>query len=401
MHATAISCVFLAVMGQVGTDYGGKYADSEYGPPMSATSSPTRTRSTRATNPLKESYPPSRVATQPRYAAESSRESTLPPVGDSTRVAQEDPQSSLASKLLRDLLQSPVRGDENLRTLRLYDALEKATGSQQQFNAIKAYWEWSLAVSELHGVYEEDSILHDRKNTPRATHEQAAHVANQRASRSRLEDSRLDVAAKVVDLLETTGNRGASSAILPADVPFVSTYNTNFSRIFPGNSAPVTLAKIHKTLPSALSVVRARATSCEASRQALFSAQDAFQRQQCAYDDFVNALALVRSQRRAFLDSVHDYNFAIAEYALSIAGPGMRRETVVSMLIRTSPAPYRGASLDYSGDVVPASATQEFSSSAYDTYLVSPEKSAPSFSDFPADLGNQPVRRQMPGVYVR
>jgi len=254
MHATAISCVFLALVGQVGSEYGGKYADSDYGPPMSATSSPTRTRSTRATNPLKESYPPSRVATQPRYAAESSRESTLPPVGDSTRVAQEDPQSSLASKLLRDLLQSPVRGDENLRTLRLYDALEKATGSQQQFNAIKAYWEWSLAVSELHGVYEEDSILHDRKNTPRATHEQAAHVANQRASRSRLEDSRLDVAAKVVDLLETTGNRGASSAILPADVPFVSTYNTNFSRIFPGNSAPVTLAKIHKTLPSALSV---------------------------------------------------------------------------------------------------------------------------------------------------
>jgi hypothetical protein len=340
------------------------------------------------------------VATSPRYAtSEPSYESTLPPVSDSGRVAQEDPQSALADQLLRDLI-APRRADQNVRAVKLLDALERTTGSQQQFAAIKAYWEWSLAVSELHGVVEEDQILADSKNTPRSNHEKAAHAANRKASRSRLEDTQLDVAAKVVDLIDAGGLRTTSSALRPADVPFVSTYNTNFSRIFPGNTAPVTLKKIHQTLPYALKVVRSRADSYESSRQALLSAQNALQHGQCSYDDFVNALGLVRSQRRAFLDSVHDYNFAIAEYALSVAGPGQRRETVVSMLIRTAPSPYRGASLDYPSSVMPASAVGEVDGGSWDTYLI-PAEDMRERQNPPDDLGNQPVRRQIHSVLVR
>jgi hypothetical protein len=407
MHVAAVPLIFVSLLGQVGGDYGGSgYGDSsasDLSPPMTVTSGAPRTRSTRvrasgsSSSSLGGSYPPASVAISPRYADSTASGASLPPVGNSDRMAQEDPQSLLADKVLRDLIQ-PARNDQDVRSLRLLDALERTSGSQQQFAAIKEYWDWTLAVCELYGVVEEDAIL-SRVTAPRTQHDQAAHVANRKASASRLEDSRLDVAAKVVDLLEATGLR-TTSTLRPADVPFVGVYNTNFSKIFPGQTAPVSLKKIHQTLPYALKVVRSRADSYESARQAVAVARDAYQANQCPYDDFANALTQMRSQRRAFLDAVHDYNFAIAEYALSIAGPGLERQTVVSMLIRTaSQRPYRGASLDRPGDVLPVSGIEDLDSGSYSTYLVSPDEA--SVAAPPARLGDQPVRRQLHSVLVR
>lgn len=407
MHAAATSLLVFSLLGQIGGDYSGGYSNSTsdgYGPTLSATSGATRTRATTravrqpTSNPLSDSYPRARVATTPRYGADtSSTESTLPPVGNAGRLAHEDPQSVLADKLLRDLLQ-PARGDQEVQSLRLIDALERTSGSQQQFAAIKEYWEWTLAVCELYGVAEEDAIL-NQINAPRNKSDQAAHLANRKASRSRLEDSQLDVAAKVVDLVEATGQRN-SSTLRPADVPFVGVYNTNFSKLFPGTTAPVTLKKIHQTLPYALKVVRSRADSYESAREAVAAARDACQANQCPYNDFTDALAQMRSQRRAFLDSIHDYNFAIAEYALSIAGPGLERQTVVSMLIRTTGSrPYRGASLDAPRNVLPVSG-EEDSESSYNAYLITPDQIAPSLLP-PPGLGDQPVRRQLHSVMLR
>jgi hypothetical protein len=404
MHAAAISWVLLTLVGQVGGEYGGGYGEpptnAELSPRMSV-SATARTRSTRAATALDGSYPSSRVATSPRYAADTPAQNNLglPPVGDPNRVAQEDPQSALATKILQDLLQ-PTRADQNVRALRLYDALERTNGSQQQFTAIKAYWDWSLAVTELHGVVEEDAIL-ARMNPPRTSHEQAAHMANRKASRSRLEDTQLDVAAKVVDLLDATGLRGTTTPLRPTDVPFVSTYNTNFSRIFPNNSAPVTLRKINQTLPFALKVVRSRADSYAGARQALTAAEQGYQAGQCPYDDFVNAMGLVRSQRRAFLDSVHDYNFGIAEYALSIAGPGMERETVVSMLIRTNTGSYRGAANTATRNIQPASTYDSQSSGVWNTYLVAPADATAIVAEQPVILGDLPLHGTERSVLMR
>jgi hypothetical protein len=409
MHAAATSLLFVSLLGQIGGDYGGGYsnstADDAYGPPMSVTSGAPRTRATTravrqsASNPLNDTYPRARVATSPRYAADAAAsESTLPPVGNANRVAKEDPQSVLADKLLRDLI-LPARGEQNVQSLRLLDALERTSGSQQQFTAIKAYWDWDLAVIELYGVAEEDKIL-SQLAAPRSNEaDRAAHTANRMASHSRLEDSQLDVAAKVADLLEAAGLR-TSSALRPADVPFVGVYNTNFSKIFPGTTAPATLKKIHQTLPYALKVVRSRADSYESARVAVQAAMADYQANKIPYNDFTDALAQMRSQRRAFLDSIHDYNFAIAEYALSIAGPGLERQTVVSMLIRTAGSRhYRGASVDYSNGVVPVSGVEDVEP-FYNANRISPDDSAPLLLP-PLGLGDQPVRRQLHSLMVR
>lgn len=254
----------------------------------------------------------------------------------------------------------------------------------------------------MQGVAEEDALL-ARLNAPRTAADQAQHVAQRKASRSRLEDSQLDVAAKVVDLLDATGLRSSlTSTIRPADVPFVGTYNTNFSRLFPNNAAPATLRKIHQTLPYAKKVVWSRADSYEASRSAMYAARDAYQGGQCSYDDLMSAMGLTRAQRRAFFDAVHDYNFAIAEYALSVAGPGLERQTVVSMLIRSSGGrPYRGASLDYSNGVLPVSGSEDYGTGSYNTYLVTPASLPPSLGAAPVDLGDQPVRRITTATVLR
>jgi hypothetical protein len=256
-----------------------------------------------------------------------------------------------------------------------------------------------LSVNELYGVVEEDDIL-ARLAVPRnsSNTDKAAHQAQRSASQSRLEDSRLDVAAKVADLLEATGLR-TTNTLRPSDVPFVGVYNTNFSKIFPGNSAPITLKKIHQTLPFALKVIRSRADSYQSSRAAVTAAVTDYQANKIPYNDFSDALAQMRSQRRAFLDSVHDYNFAIAEYALSIAGPGLERQTVVSMLIRTTSTrgPYRGASLETPRDVLPVSGVEEIE--PFYSRRISPEDEAPVLP--PPGLDDQPVRRQLHSVMVR
>jgi hypothetical protein len=295
------------------------------------------TRSTRATNPVYGNYPAERVATGPRYADNSNSTN----VAVNTANVPEDPQSALASKLLRDMLVY-TGAEQNVRTLRLYDALERSSGAQQQYDVIKAYWSWNLAVAELHGVVEEEAIL-GRLAAPRTAHEQASHQASRYAAQARVDDSRLDVVSHTVDLQQATGQT-SRVPLHPSDTPFVSAYNTNFQRLFPNNSAPVSLRKIHLTIPYILKVVRTRADSLAAAKQALQASESAYQNGQMPLADLLEALALVRNQRRAFLDSVHDYNYSIAEYALTAAGPGLQRDTVVSMLIKTSQLPYRGAS---------------------------------------------------------
>lgn len=414
MHAAATSLLFVSLLGQFGGGYSsggfGKTAsEEEYGEPMSVTSEAKTTRATSrgatravrapSSNPLTDTYPRVRVATTPRYASDTSSESTLPPVGNASRVAREDPQSVLADKLLRDLIQ-PTQGDQNVQSLRLIDALERTSGSQQQFTAIKAYWDWALAVSELYGVAEEDHFLSEiTVPRNRAESDAAAHLANRKASHSRLEDSKLDVAAKVSDLVDAAGLR--ATTLRPADVPFVGVYNTNFSKLFPGTTAPATLKKIHQTLPYALKVVRSRADSYESAREAVVVALADYKANKTSYNDVSDALIQMRSQRRAFLDSVHDYNFAIAEYALSIAGPGLERQTVVSMLIRTSTTnrgPYRGASLDVPRDVMPVSGVEEIE--PFYANRIAADDSLQSLPP-PPDFGDQPVRRQVHSLMVR
>jgi hypothetical protein len=332
--------VATAALGQA-TDYGG-YApgDPAAGQQRYTVTESTRSRSVRAGEPQPlGAYPAERVAAQPRYAQQPA--SGIPIDGGRTASVPEDPQSLLAARLLRDMIQ-PNPGDVREQQLTLYEALARSNGSQQQFEVVKAYWRWNLAVAELHGVLEEEALL-ARVNAPRSAHEQALHQATRHAGAARVEDTRLDVAAKFVEVRQASGFT-STAALRPADVPFVSAYNTNFQRLYANNSAPFAIVKIHHTLPFVLKVVRTRADSLAAARQALGAAENAYQGAQMPYTDLLEALTLMRNQRRAFLDSVHDYNFAIAEYALTAAGPAATRETVVSMLIRTHAAtPYRGA----------------------------------------------------------
>jgi hypothetical protein len=360
MHAVAFNyvCLVLAPFSQVG-GYGpveGAGEGQRYTINETRTSGPTRVTG----NPVYGSYPAEQGQRDPRYAENA--HAGLPPVNEQVNPnVPEDPQSALAAKLLRDMLHSNPT-EHNAIPLRLYDSLERSGSAQHQFEAIKAYWDWTLAIAELNGVLEEESLL-GRIPAPRTSHEQAAHTASRHAAIARAEDSKLEVALQLMDMQTATGVQ-PRGVLRPTDIPFVSAYNTNFQRIFPNGSAPASLRKINYTLPYILKVVRSRADSLAAARQALGAAESAYQANQMPYADLLESLALLRNQRRAFLDAVHDYNFAIAEYALTAAGPGQQRETVVSMLIRTpltGHPPYRGAAY-----------------STYEVHPVSAEETIPS-----------------------
>jgi hypothetical protein len=371
MHSATIAYLTLLIspFGQVG-DYNGGYAQPENTGemPRYTVTDAARTRSTRAVaNQPLGAYPAERVASQPRYAEDPNR--TYPPTQNEARPGvPEDPQSLLAAKLLRDMIQ-PTHTQTREQVLSLYDTLARTSGAQQQFEAVKAYWKWNLSVAELHGVLEEDAML-ARVQAPRTTHEQRMHEATRHAAVARVEDTRLDVASKFVELEQVTGVN-TNVAMRPTDVPFVSAYNTNYQRIFANGTAPSSIRKIHQTLPFVLKVVRTRADALAASRQALGAAETAYQSGQMSYGDLLDTITLLRNQRRAFLDSVHDYNFAIAEYALTAAGPGVSRETVVSMLIRThtTNTPYRGAAY-YPNEIRTVSVDELVDVRHYDASLI-------------------------------
>jgi hypothetical protein len=170
--------------------------------------------------------------------------------------------------------------------------------------------------------------------SPAALHEQAVLESAAAAARARLAEVELALAAARQDLAEASPAVTAESPA-PSDPPFVGAYRTNFDAIFAKRTPPTGLKRIDRTLPVFLRLIEARAVAVGKEQQALLALTDAFQRGQAGLPQLLESFLQLRQQRIAFLASVRDYNYSIADYAVSVTTPDLGRDAVVSMLIET------------------------------------------------------------------
>jgi hypothetical protein len=152
------------------------------------------------------------------------------------------------------------------------------------------------------------------------------------AARARQAEAELALVAAQQDLAEAAPAITSASP-LPSDSPFVGVYRTNFTAIYANKTPPPGLKRIDRTLPVIQRLIDARTTAVNKERAALHSVTDAYERGQVLLPHVLDSFLQLRQQQIAFLAAVRDYNYSIADYAVSVFTPDLGREAVVSMLI--------------------------------------------------------------------
>ena len=144
----------------------------------------------------------------------------------------------------------------------------------------------------------------------------------------------------------------------PADRPHVGAYHTYFNELFGAGPAPGRTRLIDRAMPLRRAAIAAHAVALQASEDALAAALEARAAGQTPCRRCVNCLDEHRRQQQEFMASVCRYNHDIADYALTVAGPGTGSEALVAMLIRTNREAIQPSTGTEPGRVVPASANE-------------------------------------------
>ncbi|MEQ8787330.1 MAG: hypothetical protein RIC55_13575 [Pirellulaceae bacterium] len=257
---------------------------------------------------------------------------------DLGRVMQAASQQPLSKQSLSEsLLAYALQQREQVKfdtALTLRAAIETPSGRASTVRAVKGYWQLSLAIADHHHALEEVEFL-ESLPSPAAAFERAQREAALSAARARVAESELALEAAQQDLTEAAGAAGKNS-YLPSDPPFVGEYRTNFNALFSNRTPPAGLQRIDRTLPILHRLIRARADATASAGESLRATTQAYQQGEVGFDDLNDAFVHLRGQRIAFLAAVRDYNYSIADYALSVSTSELGRDAIVSMLIETS-----------------------------------------------------------------
>jgi len=261
--------------------------------------------------------------------------------------------AATAESLLQEALAEPSQGALTGQRTLLAEAIEGTVDRRQQFQIVTAYWRLSIRLARYHHALDAFERLAEIPPPSRRT-DQVALEATRARAHARLREAELAAVAAQYDLAEASPRPFSDAPPLPADPPFVGSYRTNFQSMFADRAAPAGLRRIDQTLPLRLALVDARASATATAADSVRTHNDAYRAGQIDLASLLKTHAELRDQREAFLTAVRDYNGDIASYALAVAGADVDRETLVSMLIETTPQ--TRSVLVPKRDVVPASA---------------------------------------------
>jgi hypothetical protein len=218
------------------------------------------------------------------------------------------------------------------KPLALAQVVERSSGTAQRIRAVQAYWKLAAQVAAYHAALD-DRTLFSRLNTADRTA-----LAAQLAAEAAVRRAELDVVNAQSELADAAGLTDAQA--LPADLPLVSEYRTEFTTLYSSGAAPSSLRHIDRAMPYHLKDVRARADAVVAAQQAVQTVAEGVSSRQATMAELLEVHRHYAAQRAAFSAAVLDYNAMIAEYALHVA-PNHSTPTIVSMLIKTKPAAAR------------------------------------------------------------
>jgi hypothetical protein len=316
-----------------------------------------------------ETAPPADIPSQQDPAPPSKPPAELESLGSTPRQKLRPPE------LIAEALENPRQEALVGTPLSLSQAIARARDRQQQLKITGSYWRLASAQAEYHWALKQRDVLRDHTgshaNLPGALAAQAAAEADVR-------DAQLAVAQAQQELAELLGQGGDHAAPLASDRPHVGDYRTSYESIFGGRMPPAPIRLIHRTLPVRRKAIDAHAEAIVAAIDAVESAGQHFHASATGLSTLLDAVKLLGHERKTFIGEVRAYNLDIADYAFAVAPVGAAGDTLVSMLIRTSPQ--SGAAPTNRGPT-PA---QNPNSSIQRTFRHQPDRAA-SFDDNPDD----------------
>ena len=217
--------------------------------------------------------------------------------------------------------------------LSLTDALQKRFDSTTRVKIVRAYWDLTIALADLeYANHEQNSILgiKARQNVGQA--KLKAEVA---ACKARFAEAKLSAYHCQEQLHQILGLTGNDPMSVPSTDPYTNRYQTNYDKYKESGHANENLRRIDRLLPLKFDLMNKRGEAVSASLAAFNEFLKVFQSgsQQVSMTDVLEKHRLLRDQEIAFLASVRDYNYSIADYAFGSVHSNGSAEQVASMLI--------------------------------------------------------------------
>ena len=204
--------------------------------------------------------------------------------------------------------------------LSLLKALSNVHGQAERLNVVHAYWRSTLALAVYGVALDESRQLADIK----------ADTGNAAA---RVEETRLAAIEAQRSLADVSRLPASVPLPLPSDLPHVRAYKTRFNEIFSASAPRERLRLIDRKLPIQLRTIDARTSAVQATEDALEVLTDSYRLGKSDLESVAAAVHELARQRRAFLETVRDYNREIANYALNIVGQEITGRQLVATLI--------------------------------------------------------------------
>jgi hypothetical protein len=239
--------------------------------------------------------------------------------------------------------------------LALVQALSASADRRGQLAIAHAYWQAVEAAAEYHYCLEHVNQLERLQSRPQ---EDVMLQAARWAARAALCEAELAASAAQHELAALMQLPADATLPLPADRPHVGAYRTNYQELFAQRPAPDRARLIDRTLPVRRMAVDQRAVAVQAAEDALSAAIDLYQAGQGSLESVVSSSDQLLRQQRAFIESVCRYNHDIAEYAMSVASPGLPPQALVGFMITPARQPGQGTSLEAESEVQPAGLNQ-------------------------------------------
>jgi len=239
-------------------------------------------------------------------------------------------------EMAAEALVLPPEGRLTGRPLSLLAALSSTADRRQQIEVTHAYWRLAEAVAVY--CY---SLDYDRQLQGLQTggDQAGAWRAARASSAASVQEAEVAAVAAQHELAALTLLSPDAALPLPADRPHVGPYRTHFDQLFSTRTAPARTRLIDRTLPILCRAVDGRAAAAQAAQDALTAAVNAHGASGADLPAVLACLEEYLRGRQAFIRTVCRYNHEIADYALTVAGPGSSGQVLVAMLINPTPQP--------------------------------------------------------------
>jgi hypothetical protein len=300
-----------------------------------------RHSSAAATDP---SASPARMVDKAVRPASGTEPLTTVAAADSAKAAGDgtDAASAAASQAATDLLNHALQSPKNSplagHALTLLQAMGPfASNRNSQLAIARAYWKLSAAQGDYNWAVEEADQL-DHIPTGTGAVDSTVMATARASTQARLLEAKLGAVTAQQELADLLAIPASSPLPLAADPPLVGAYRTYFETLYSGRVAPPRMRLIDRTLPIRREAIETHVAAVQAAASAVHAADDARAKGGSDLQNLLLRGADLSRQRRLFLAAVRDYNFDIAEYALTVAEPSVPTERVIGMLIRTKPS---------------------------------------------------------------